>query len=114
MTFDLHTLDDLNRLGETFELDCKLALGQNGPARLEMSWARPLAACAVASEETSEETAQRILGLLRQSPARSARQLASQLSLSQRAVELHLAKLKAANKLRRVGPNKGGRWEVLT
>ena len=30
MTFDLHTLDDLNQLGETFELECKLAHGQNG------------------------------------------------------------------------------------
>ncbi len=30
MTFDLRTLDDLNQLGETFELECKLAHGQNG------------------------------------------------------------------------------------
>ena len=30
MTFDLRTLDDLNQLGETFGLECKLALGQNG------------------------------------------------------------------------------------
>jgi ATP-dependent DNA helicase RecG len=28
--FDLRTLDDLNQLGETFELECKLAHGQNG------------------------------------------------------------------------------------
>ena len=84
---------------------------------LEMKWAPEARQSAETSEqtseETSEETSQRILGLLRQSPASSARQLASQLSLSQRAVELHLARLKAANKLKRVGPNKGGRWEVL-
>lgn len=64
------------------------------------------------SEETSEETSQRVLGLLKQSPFLSARQLANQLGLSQRAVELQLAKLKAGNKLKRVGPNKGGKWEV--
>ena len=43
----------------------------------------------------------------------SARQLATLLGLSQRAVELQLAKLKSALRLKRQGPNKGGRWEVL-
>ena len=66
-----------------------------------------------ASEETSEETSSRVLALLRQSPTLSARQLAALLGLSQRAVELQLAKLKSALRLKRQGPNKGGRWEVL-
>ncbi|WP_211300667.1 winged helix-turn-helix transcriptional regulator [Simplicispira suum] len=66
-----------------------------------------------ASEETSEETSSRVLALLRQSPTLSARQLAALLGLSQRAVELQLAKLKSAHRLKRHGPNKGGRWEVL-
>ena len=211
--FDLRTLDDLNQLDETFELECKLALGQNGQSEvpkyfwltyadysdrasvlvvkspagvsfrnpgmmrvpveqalhggasdcrnrtlhqmfllinlgeragsgvpkirsgwaqaghalelhdsfepfdhtvLEMKWAPEARQTTESSEETSEETSQRILGLLRQSPAWSARQLASQLGLSQKAVELHLARLKAGHKLKRVGPNKGGRWEVLS
>jgi predicted HTH transcriptional regulator len=65
------------------------------------------------SEEASEETSSRVLALLRQSPTLSARQLAALLGLSQRAVELQLAKLKSAHRLKRHGPNKGGRWEVL-
>ena len=100
MTFDLRTLDDLNRLGETFELEIKWAPdARQTPETSEEG-----------SEETSEETSQRILGLLRQSPAWSARQLGSQLGLSQRAVELHLAKRKAGNKLKRVGPPQ--RWAL--
>lgn len=80
---------------------------------LEMRWAARADKAAKTSEETSEETPARVLALLRQSPALTARQLAEQLGLSQRAVELQLAKLKAAQQLQRIGPNKGGRWEVL-
>jgi ATP-dependent DNA helicase RecG len=80
---------------------------------LEMKWAPEAGPTAETSEQTSEQTSERVLGLLRQSPSLSARQLASQLGLSQRAVELQLAKLKAGNRLKRVGPNKGGQWEVL-
>ena len=32
--FDLHTLDDLNLLAETAELECKLAQGQDGKGEL--------------------------------------------------------------------------------
>ncbi len=76
---------------------------------LEMTWA-PVAG---QGDKTSEETSSRLLTLLRQSPTQTARQLAAQLGLSQRAVELQLAKLKSAQRLRRVGPNKGGHWEVV-
>lgn len=83
-------------------------------AVLEMAWARgDKGASAATSEETSEATSAQVVALLRQSPELTARQLAGRLSLSQRAIELQLAKLKAAHKLRRVGPNKGGKWEVL-
>ncbi len=63
--------------------------------------------------ETSEETSARILNLLRLGPTLTARQLATQLELSLRSIELQLAKLKAGNRLQRVGPNKGGKWVVL-
>ena len=32
--FDLHTLDDLNLLAETDELECKLAQGQDGKGEI--------------------------------------------------------------------------------
>lgn len=42
----------------------------------------------------------------------SARHIACILGLSSRAVEMQLAKLKQDGRLKRVGPKKGGHWEV--
>lgn len=63
------------------------------------------------SEEGSEETP--LLRLLKAHPGLTAKQAAARLGLSQRAVEKQLAALKAAGRLRRIGPNKGGHWQVL-
>ncbi|MHB0818646.1 ATP-binding protein [Stutzerimonas stutzeri] len=65
------------------------------------------------SEKTTEDTATRILALLRGEPTLSARKLAQQLQLSARAVELQLARLKSSGKLHRIGPAKGGHWQVI-
>lgn len=54
----------------------------------------------------------KILALIQDQPAISAPELAEQLGISARAVEKHLANLKAAGKLRRVGGAKGGHWEL--
>ena len=59
------------------------------------------------------ETSVRILKLLQTEPKLSARELAVRLDLTLRAIELQLAKLKADQKLRRIGPNKGGHWEIV-
>lgn len=64
------------------------------------------------SEEASEKSSEKILALLRSSPALAARQLAQRLGISQRAVEKHIAKLRAEGRLRRAGPAKGGHWVV--
>ena len=53
-----------------------------------------------------------LLRLLKANPGLTARQAAEQLGLSQRAVEKQLAALKASGRLRRIGPNKGGYWQV--
>ncbi|AJE22036.1 Fic family protein [Azotobacter chroococcum] len=62
------------------------------------------------AEESSEETP--LLTLLRSNPSLTAKQAAERLGLSQRAVEKQLAALKAGGRLRRIGPNKGGHWQV--
>ena len=54
-----------------------------------------------------------LLRLLKAHPGLTAKQAAEQLGLSQRAVEKQLAALKAAGRLRRIGPNKGGHWQVV-
>ena len=43
----------------------------------------------------------------------SALQIAEKLELSLRGVEMQIANLKKAGRIKRVGPDKGGHWEVL-
>jgi ATP-dependent DNA helicase RecG len=61
---------------------------------------------------SSEETVASILNRLAISPGLTIRELADDLNLTTRAVEKQLAKLKKQGRLIRVGPNKGGHWEI--
>lgn len=73
------------------------------------------AIAAEGSEESSEESSEEmpLLRLLKAHPGLTAKQAAEQLGLSPRAVEKQLAALKVAGRLRRIGPNKGGHWQVV-
>ena len=53
-----------------------------------------------------------ILDMLSKDGSLSAASLARRIGISPKAVEKHLANLKAAGLLRRIGPDKGGHWEV--
>jgi len=53
-----------------------------------------------------------ILKLLRKHPFMSAADLAAELGISDKAVEKQISILKKTDSLRRVGPDKGGRWVV--
>ncbi|MDE2653050.1 MAG: winged helix-turn-helix transcriptional regulator [Gemmatimonadota bacterium] len=55
----------------------------------------------------------RILAVLRHNPSTSRRKLAAALDTTQSTVRYHLDKLRAAGKIERVGPDKGGHWKVL-
>ncbi|MDE2773533.1 MAG: winged helix-turn-helix transcriptional regulator, partial [Gemmatimonadota bacterium] len=55
----------------------------------------------------------RILAVLRRNPSTSRRKLAAALDTTQSTVRYHLDKLRAAGRIERVGPDKGGRWKVL-
>ena len=46
-------------------------------------------------------------------PSISIPEIAATLGISSRAVEKHIANLRRAKTIRRVGPAKGGKWEVL-
>ena len=62
---------------------------------------------------TTEETSVEILNLLLANPKMTLSQVAAKIGRSVRAIEMAVAKLTQAGKLRRVGPKKGGHWEVL-
>ena len=70
------------------------------------------------SEKSSEKntlnsTKSKILKEIKANPIISAKQLADILGITSRAVEKNLAKLRESNTIRRVGPDKGGHWEVI-
>ena len=58
-------------------------------------------------------SAEKILAYLRTTPTASAHELSIVVNLTVRAVEKNLRVLRESNRLRRVGPDKGGHWEVI-
>ena len=62
--------------------------------------------------ETPGKTPGMILGLLRSEPGLSVPELAARIGKSDRAIERAIRKLREAGRLVRVGPDKGGHWEV--
>lgn len=69
------------------------------------------------SEKSSDKKAkssEKIVTLIRGDNTISGSELAARIGISERAVEKHLANLRGAGVLRRIGPDKGGRWEVLS
>jgi ATP-dependent DNA helicase RecG len=63
-------------------------------------------------EEGSEKSSEKIVALIRTEPRLSAREIAGRIGISPRAVEKQIAALKKDGRLRRIGPAKGGYWEL--
>jgi ATP-dependent DNA helicase RecG len=59
-----------------------------------------------------EKSSEKILQIISDNKFISARELAQELKISQRAVEKNLAALKKEGNLKRIGPAKGGHWEI--
>jgi ATP-dependent DNA helicase RecG len=64
------------------------------------------------SEKSSEKSSEKILIMLKAEPGLTAKEIAKRLEISSRAVEKQIAKLRKEGLLRRIGPAKGGYWEV--
>jgi ATP-dependent DNA helicase RecG len=63
-------------------------------------------------EKTVERTVERILVLIKDNPQITQKKLMVKTGLTRRGVEWNLKKLKEANRIRRIGPDKGGHWEI--
>jgi predicted HTH transcriptional regulator len=63
--------------------------------------------------KTTGKTPDMILLLLSENPAASIPELAEKIEKSERAVERAIRKLREEGRIRRIGPAKGGRWEVI-
>jgi len=63
-------------------------------------------------EKAVEKTVEKILGAIRANPRITTNELAAVAGLGRRGVEWNLKELKSKGILRRVGPDRGGSWEV--
>jgi predicted HTH transcriptional regulator len=66
----------------------------------------------ITREITREETREIILSVLKATPYITINELAEIVGISQKGVEWQIAKLKKEGKIKRIGPDKGGHWEV--
>ena len=62
--------------------------------------------------ETREKTREKILRLIKENPAVTTSELADKLEISLKGVEWNIGKIKKEGLLKRIGPDKGGHWEV--
>ena len=65
------------------------------------------------SREKNKGSREKILELLRENPKLTTAGLAKAVGISSKGVEKQLAHLKREGLLRRIGPDKGGHWEVV-
>ena len=65
------------------------------------------------SGNASVKTSGKILALLRDNPLLTIPELALSIGVTERSIERNLQKLQAENRLSRIGPAKGGHWEVI-
>jgi predicted HTH transcriptional regulator len=66
----------------------------------------------IGSEKSSEKSSEKILSLLKATSDMTTKALAEHLGISHRAVEKQIEKLKREGQLERIGPDKGGHWQV--
>ncbi len=63
-------------------------------------------------ERTGKKTRERILDLTRDRPQITAAELAGEIGITVKGIQWNLDRLKRTGALRRIGPDKGGHWEI--
>jgi len=85
---------------------------------IELSWSEPGIAFRVTfskkryTPEMSEKTREKILSNLNATPYITMNELTKIVGISKKGVEWQMAKLKKEGRIKRIGPDKGGYWEV--
>lgn len=67
----------------------------------------------VDGSEKRQKSSEKILALISENPSVTTEVMAARVGISTRAVEKHLSNLKAKGLLLRIGPDKGGHWQVV-
>ncbi len=63
--------------------------------------------------ESSGKTSGKILLLIKKSPAVTIPEMSKEIGVTERSIERNIEKLKKEGKLKRIGPDKGGHWEII-
>ena len=63
-------------------------------------------------QKTVQKTVQKILDKIKENPKITLKELGNDVGLTRRGVDWNIAKLKKQGKLKRIGPDKGGHWEI--
>ncbi|HIG94175.1 MAG TPA: winged helix-turn-helix transcriptional regulator [Nanoarchaeota archaeon] len=66
----------------------------------------------MAGETTTQKTTQKILELIKENPKISRRELAKKIGITEDGIKFNLNQLKSQKKIKRIGPDKGGHWEI--
>ena len=65
------------------------------------------------NEKGREKSNEKIISIIRDNPKVTQFELSNILNVSEKAIEKHIKKLREIGIIRRVGPDKGGHWEVI-
>ena len=65
------------------------------------------------TKKTTEKTMEKILRLIKENLSITNKELARLCDITEDGVFYHIKKMKAAGIIRRIGPDKGGHWEVI-
>jgi ATP-dependent DNA helicase RecG len=63
-------------------------------------------------EKGKEKSTEKVIGLIAANPRVTTQKMAEALAMSRAGIEKVVRRLKEEGRLKRVGPDKGGRWEV--
>jgi ATP-dependent DNA helicase RecG len=86
---------------------------------IDLEWSEPGIAFMVTfrkknyTPEISEKTREKILSTLKATPYITINELAEIVGISSKGVEWQIVKLKKEGRIKRIGPDKGGHWEVI-
>ena len=91
----------------------ELSEGKTGQGGQEAKGCQKKAVRKKRSEKSGQKTVDKLLSLLMANPHLTQEGMVSALMVTRSTIQKHLANLKSAGRLRRIGPDKGGHWEVV-
>ena len=78
--------------------------------RIEIPYIPTLQGCTF---DTTQKSTQKILELIKENPKVTTQEMADTLGIIRRTVTKHIKNLREQGVIKRVGPDKGGHWEVI-